>query len=308
MFNIFTPKKTLVRTMAMWSFGYGSNMDVTALQAKKHVKVLEHTPAVLPDYKLSFSIKAMTYSEPAFASVTKREGEEVHGVAFLMNEESLEELDKTERGYNKAIVTLKAYDGRSLEGFVYVPKEEKTEEYLPSKRYLGVLCKGAKQAGLDNDYLAKLEALPTYNYLDHPEVLKVREDRVKIVDSLKEITKEELSNHKSEDPWVSCLGFVIKQNSAFGSHKGRDITSRVLMQYHGIPMDDNDDAGQPPYPLVSSMSPGELEYVTSWLDHYHLGGIKGMMIQNPEVLGYHKEFKKQQESRETKFVLPPIPQ
>ena len=25
---------------AMWSFGYGSNMDVTALQAKKHVKVL----------------------------------------------------------------------------------------------------------------------------------------------------------------------------------------------------------------------------------------------------------------------------
>ena len=26
--------------MARWSFGYGSNMDVTALRAKKHVKVL----------------------------------------------------------------------------------------------------------------------------------------------------------------------------------------------------------------------------------------------------------------------------
>ena len=23
----------------LWSFGYGSNMDVTALQAKKHVKI-----------------------------------------------------------------------------------------------------------------------------------------------------------------------------------------------------------------------------------------------------------------------------
>ena len=31
---------TFDTSMAMWSFGYGSNMDVTALQAKKHVKVL----------------------------------------------------------------------------------------------------------------------------------------------------------------------------------------------------------------------------------------------------------------------------
>ena len=97
-----------------------------------------------------------------------------------MDEDSLAELDRTERGYNKAIVNLKAYDGRDLEGFVYVPMEEKTDEYLPSKRYLGVLCKGAKQAGLNDDYIAKLEALPTYNYKDHSEVLKAREERLSI--------------------------------------------------------------------------------------------------------------------------------
>eukprot|EP00092_Neocalanus_flemingeri_P005505 GFUD01005935.1.p1 GENE.GFUD01005935.1~~GFUD01005935.1.p1 ORF type:complete len:314 (-),score=76.96 GFUD01005935.1:155-1051(-) len=292
---------------AMWSFGYGSNMDVKALQAKKHVKVLDHTPAILPNFKLCFTIKAMTYSEPAYASVRKVEEEEVHGVAFMMDAESLEELDRTERGYDKAIVTLKAYDGRELEGFVYVPKEEKTVEFLPSKRYLGVLCKGARQAGLQEEYIAKLEALPTYNYQDHPEVLKAREERAKLVGSLKEITNEELWGHKNEDSWVSVLGFVIKQNSAFGSHKGRDITSRVLMQYHGIPMDDNDDGGAPPYPLVNSLTSGELEYVTSWLDHYHLGGIPGLMTQNPEILGFLKEFQVQQDSGETNFVLPPIP-
>jgi len=291
----------------MWSFGYGSNMDVTALQAKKHVKVIEHTPAILQNYKLSFTIKAMTYSEPAFASVREMEGEEVHGVAFLMDKESLEELDKTEKGYNKATVILKAYDGRDLEGFVYLPKEKKTEEYLPSKRYLGVLCKGARQAGLNAEYIKILEALPTYNYKDHPEVMKAREERAEIAKDLKEITNEELWSHKLEDPWVSCLGYVIKQNSAFASHKGRDITTRVLMQYHGIPMDDNDDGGKPPYPLVSKMSPGELEYVTSWLDHYHLGGIKGLMVQNPEIVGFLREFKTQQSSGETKFVLPPVP-
>jgi len=294
--------------MAMWSFGYGSNMDVKALQAKKHVKVIEHTPAVLPDYKLAFTIKAMTYSEPAYASVKKMSGQEVHGVAFLMDEESLEELDRTERGYNKATVTLKAYDGRDLEGFVYVPKEEKTEEYLPSKRYLGVLCKGAKQAGLNSDYIEKLEKLPTYNYKDHPEVLKARNDREKVIGSLKEITNNSLWEHKSDDPWVSCLGFVFRQNSAFGSHKGRDITTRMLMQYHGIPMDDNDDGGKPPYPIVKNLTDGELEYVTSWLDHYHLGGIKGLMSQEPELLGFLKEFREQQESGKTTFVLPAIPE
>ena len=80
------------------------------------------------------------------------------------------------------------------------------------------------------------------------------------------------------------------------------------MQYHGIPMDDNDDGGRPPYPLVSSMTPGEQEYVTSWLDHYHLGGINRLMIQTPDILGFLKEFKTQQDSGETNFELPPIPQ
>ena len=232
----------------------------------------------------------------------------MHGVAFLMDEESLEELDRTEQGYKKATVTLKAYDGRDLEGFVYVPKVEKTEEYLPSKRYLGVLCKGARQAGLNTEYIKRLETLPTYDYKDHPEVLKAREKRASLVENLKEITNEELWSHKTDDPWVSCLGFVIRQNSAFVSHKGRDITSRVLMQYHGIPLDDNDDGGRPPYPLVRDLSPGELEYVTSWLDHYHLGGIPGLMSQDPDIVGFLKEFRIQQSSGKTTFVLPPVPE
>ena len=44
-----------------------------------------------------------------------KEGNEVHGVAFMMDAESLKNLDRHESGgYNKALVTLKAYDGREL--------------------------------------------------------------------------------------------------------------------------------------------------------------------------------------------------
>ncbi len=49
-----------------------------------------------------------------------------------------------EATYKKLYVTLEAYDGKKLNSFVYI--KETTwdgEEYKPSKRYLGVLIKGA---------------------------------------------------------------------------------------------------------------------------------------------------------------------
>ena len=110
----------------VWSFGYGSNMDVVALQKKKKVRVLEHTPAVLSGYRLVFSQQGPQYVEPAYAGLKREAGSEVHGIAFCMGKESVEELDKTEApkdgGYGKETVTLKAYDGRMLVAYTYVPQ------------------------------------------------------------------------------------------------------------------------------------------------------------------------------------------
>ena len=41
---------------------------------------------------------------------------------------------------------------------------------------------------------------------------------------------------------VSILGYVIDVGKTwFKIHRGRDITSRMLMQFHDIPVDINDD-------------------------------------------------------------------
>ena len=255
----------------VWSFGYGSNMDVVALQKKKKVRVLEHTPAVLSGYRLVFSQQGPQYVEPAYAGLKKEVGSEVHGIAFCMGKESVEELDKTEApkdgGYGKEMVTLNAYGGRELVAYTYVPNMKSPfhevamteEEYLPSERYKGIMCKGAKKLGLAQSYLTMLGSLPTYSSATRPEVLQARAERENARDGLKLITREELAGHKTDSPWISCLGFVVnKYNWFLGSHKGRDITSRVLMQFHGIPLDDNDDGGCPPYPLVSSLSAKEV--------------------------------------------------
>jgi gamma-glutamylcyclotransferase (GGCT)/AIG2-like uncharacterized protein YtfP len=104
----------------------------------------EHTPAILRGFRLSFDLHAMALVEPAFANVREEDGAEVHGVAFCMDAENVAKLDSVERGYNKKMITLEAYDGRQLHGFVYVSKREleSTQEWAPSARYLGVLVKG----------------------------------------------------------------------------------------------------------------------------------------------------------------------
>ena len=110
-----------------------------------------------------------------------------------MGEESVEKLDKVEVGYNKETVTLMAYDGRKLEGFVYMPKNTSTTEYLPSPRYLGVLCKGARQANLDPGYIERLANRPVYNSEGREEVQLAREERERARQGLKEV------NFVSED-------------------------------------------------------------------------------------------------------------
>ena len=75
------------------------------------------------------------------------------------------------------------------------------------------------------------------------------------------------------------------------------------MHFHGIGLDDNDDRGRPPYPLLKSLQGTELDYLTCWLDHYTLDQNDS---HRPNIIGYLKEFKEQQNTNSTTFILPPI--
>ena len=250
----------------VWSFGYGANMDMEALQGWKKVKVLEHCPAVLRGFKMVFSLQGLPFVEPGFGGLCRQEGEEVHGVAFKMDLESMAKLDDKEaENYTKEMVKLISYDGRDLEGYVYMSPT--TEEWLPSERYLGVLCKGARQAGLDPSYIDKLASLPVYRADKHPEVVAARKAREEIRSGLRQVSRAELLEHKTKDPWVSCLGLVIRPDPATWEpgwltkmgHTGRDFTTKWLIHFNGIPMDDYDDGGAPPYPLLEKLAPKEVD-------------------------------------------------
>ena len=100
---------------------------------------------------------------------------------------------------------------------------------------------GARQANLNPGYIAKLEGQATY--AAPPHVLELRSRRL-APSALPPVTLEELAAHGdgSDDVWTGALGYVVRPKAIFfSSHKGRDLTTRMLMQFHGIPMDDNDD-------------------------------------------------------------------
>lgn len=77
----------------VWSFGFGSNMDVEALRTKKGLNVVAHTAAVLKGWRVAFTTKGPLV-EPAFANAARGKGsDEIHGVAFSIPEDDVEKLD-----------------------------------------------------------------------------------------------------------------------------------------------------------------------------------------------------------------------
>ena len=69
------------------------------------------------------------------------------------------ELEGSGKFYKAVMTNLELYDGRVVQGQIYTRDKEKLDNLgLPSKRYLNLIINGAKEAGLNAEYVAKLEA------------------------------------------------------------------------------------------------------------------------------------------------------
>ena len=185
------------------------------------------------------------------------------------------------RFYTAVMTTLHLYDGRKVEGQIYTRSIDKLENLgLPSKRYLHLIINGAKEAGLDAEYVKKLEA-QTY-YTPTEETIAKRKN-IPAPESLPKMSYTELTEQVEEDGevhfFISILGYVLKvpkKDSFFDSHRGRDITARQLRHLRGVQADmgENDDKGRPPYPNEKTMDPDEYDYLWQWLDYYTIAKLK----------------------------------
>jgi len=256
----------------VWKFGYGSNLSPTFLEAKKGFKVYEWHPAKLSGWALVFNMVAFRFTEPAFANIVPGDAtwDSVHGSICLLSKSDCEVLDNQERAYQNKIVTVQVYDGRELEVEAYVGKETASPAHIfPSKRYLNLIIDGAKEVGLEQDYIDILCSLPSYT--PSPKVLRARKAIPRFED-LPKMTIAELAERKEESeagpPLSSILGYIFNSRIMFKFYYGRDTTFRRLLHYRGISMDLNDDGGKSPFPVQADLSEDELEYLWQSIDEY----------------------------------------
>ena len=91
-----------------------------------------HQPATLKGYKMLFNFKTESYVEPAFAGVIEDATFTTHGVAFCLDEESLEILDRWESGYNKTYVTVRTYSGEEISNVLLYLSPNQVRFFLPN--------------------------------------------------------------------------------------------------------------------------------------------------------------------------------
>ena len=158
--------------MVIRYFGFGSNLDTTSLRAKGVVPCRSQ-PAALPGWRLRFNVRHFFRHEGGVGNIeyTGDPDDRVLGVLHECRDDSLPALDQAEArgvGYDRIEVQVRT-DSGDRPAFAYVGRPAFLDDScLPSRRYLNILLRGARLAGLDPAYIARLERQPTLPLPDAP--------------------------------------------------------------------------------------------------------------------------------------------
>ncbi len=144
----------------MLYFSYGSFLDSENL--KKHAPNAKYLKrAVLLDFEVQFNFLSKTY-DGGVTGVEPAAGKKAQGVLYNVPPDEMEKLDIIEGVpsgiYYRETVTVVDEDGNEHRAETYrttVPKGP----FTPTRRYLGLMIKGAREHGLDPDYIKELEDL-----------------------------------------------------------------------------------------------------------------------------------------------------
>jgi hypothetical protein len=144
-----------------WYFAYGSNMASRVITGRRGVTPISTERARLDGYRLVFDMRGIPLLEPGFASIALSAGDCVHGVLYRLTRASLTRIDRSEGAAYRSI-GVGVVGERSGEVVASAYANSRPVAGLrPSRRYMRLICEGAREAGLPADYVAKLEAEPT---------------------------------------------------------------------------------------------------------------------------------------------------
>jgi gamma-glutamylcyclotransferase len=147
--------------MTVIYFAYASNMapEVIAPLCPQHRYL---GVARLPDHRLGFTRRSVR-TGTGVADVLQARGDMVWGVLYEISDDELAAIDRKE-GYDWAYTRVElpvqlGGGGPACMAVTYIVRSKEPVEVPPSKRYLGRIIAAARQRGLPDAYVRRLEAV-----------------------------------------------------------------------------------------------------------------------------------------------------
>jgi hypothetical protein len=168
-------------------FAYGSNMLSDVIEGMRGCRPLSRRPAVCLDHRLAFTVLGFSPLEPAFANLEAAAGKTCHGVMYELPWVDWLKICATEGvpfAYQVTTVNLHPYHNssssltsvfgdeqqpaahdRPVQAFTLRYRQPQTVlglpplELSPSRRYLNLLQRGSKEAGLTQSWCSMLDNL-----------------------------------------------------------------------------------------------------------------------------------------------------
>lgn len=170
----------------VWYFAIGSMINPVSCAARDMFPK-DSKPAELLDHHLYF------FGEIGIAEALPREGSTFHGVAHLMDFETMERLDSIEIGYIRVEATAKFYDGSEIQVQVYSRSQDIERSPIidkpPGERYIEIIVSGCHFHGVDQNYIDSLKTLDMIPRPTPDEFLT----HGTLTDDLPLMTKEDIS-------------------------------------------------------------------------------------------------------------------
>lgn len=142
----------------VWYFAYGSNMNERLFRERRHMVWHETRIGRLDGYRLVFTVaggRRPGVSAPA--NIVAAPGESVFGVLYELPLHKFARLDNSEgKQYQYLWTDIEDSDGRRIAAVTYQAAAAATEG-RPSQSYLNLIREAARQRGLPDHYIARLD-------------------------------------------------------------------------------------------------------------------------------------------------------
>lgn len=239
-------------------------MNITALRAKG-VEPIASRRAVLRGWRLRFNVEHFFRHEGGVGNIEPSDNpaDRVLGVLHDCPDEALAPLDATEaygHGYDRIEVEVEV-EGERVQAIVYIGLPEFLNDTCrPTRRYLNILVQGARQAGLDPDYVQTLQALPVHEAEPYPPFEPPTDDQPAF---------DHLS--LAQNPLYTALyGSVFDMSAARPYHNylkgffgGRDMTL-----FHLKRLDNSDGSETLEDIRQERLSEAQMRYINAYLHEY----------------------------------------